>query len=349
VRLLNGESHSGKVAISGTGLSVTESGSTTTFDLANILSANFGESAASETESLPAGAVLTNGSFVAGAPGALDEPAVQLGAPAQPIKVPESSVAAVVFSPIPRATIYRIPNGKTGAVLPNGDFFEGEFRGINNNTVVINSSLFGPQRFVIGTRVSAVVLRDIQTQSARYEITAKNRSRYFTNDLKITGDGLVLNDPIFGTVKVGEGDLVEIHAGGGRYQLLTDLKPEATGEATATDAPQSVSINIGGESVRALTTSANAPVTYAIPSGFTNFICRITMPQETLPAARLIFSVFCDGKLLFRSSPVGPAMNPQNVRVNLGAAQRLTLRVDPAMPGSNTAVGEWVAPMFLRQ
>jgi len=349
VQLLNGESHSGKVAIAGTGLAVTEGGSTATFDLANIFAANFGESTASETELLPAGVILTNGSFVVGTPASLDEPTVQLGAPAQTIKVPSSSIAAVVFSPTPRAAIYKIPNGKTGAVLPNGDFFEGEFGGINNNSAVINSTLFGPHRFAIKSQASAVVLKDIQTQASSYEVRVTSGSRFSSNDIKIDSDGLLLNNVLLGPLKVSERDLVEIRAGVGRYQLLTDLKPVSAVTASGTDATKLVSIQDEGGGVRALSTGPNVAVSFAIPPGLTVFMCRIGLSQESPPSARLVFSVVCDGKLVSRSSPISPGMTPQNLRVSLGTAQSMTLRTEPAMPGAGAGAGKWIAPMLLRQ
>ena len=349
VRLLNGESHGGKVAIAGTGLSVAEGGSTATFDLPSILAANFVDGEASRLAALPVGVVLNNGSFVAGAPGALDEPTVQLGTPAQPIKVPGSSIAAVVFSPTPCATIYRAPNGKTGAVLPNGDFFEGEFAGIKDKAVVLNSPLFGPQRFAVGARVSAIILHDIQPGRPRYEITVKNGSRFFSSDVRTDRDGILLNDPVLGQVKIGEGDLVEIRAGTGRYQLLTDLKPVAAVTSTGADASASVSIRDEGEGLRVLSSGPNVAVSYPVPLGFNAFTCRVAVPPESSPRARMVFSVFCDGRIVFRSNPLAPGPSPQYLRVDLGTAQRMTLRADPAMPGSDAAASQWIDPMFLHQ
>ena len=349
VRLLNGESHSGKLALAGNALAVTEAGSTATFDPANILVADFGENAASEASTLPAGVVLNNGSFVVGTVKSLDEPTVQVGPPSQPVTLQRTSVAAVVFAPVPRSTIYRIPNGKTGAIFSNGDFFEGAFVGIKDNFATINSPLFGPQRFAIGARVAAIVLHDIQPGMPRYEITAKNGSRIFSNDMRIDRDGILLNDPILGQVKVGEGDLVEIHAGSGRYQLLADLKPVSAVSASGADAAASVSVRDEADGLRVLSTGSNVAVTYAVPPGFNTFTCRIAVPPESSPRARVVFSVFGDGKIVFRSSPITPGPNPQNLRANLGTAQRMTLRAEPAMPGSDAAAVKWIDPMFLRQ
>ena len=347
LRLLNGESRSGKLAMTDTGVAVTDAASASTFDLPGILVANFGEGAASEATPLPAGVVLTNGAFVPGTLRSLDEPEVQLG----PTKVQRSSIAAIVFSPTPHSAIYGIPKGKTGAVLPNnGDFFEGGVSGLKENAVTVSSTLFGPHRFDIKKQITAVILQDIQTRAARYEIGTKSGSRYFPNDVRVEHDWLLLNDSILGQMKVSWGDLAEIRAGIGRYQLLTDLKPVSAVQPNGADAAASVAINDEeGEAFRTLSTGANVAVSYTIPSGFTAFMCKITLPKGSSPAARLVFSVFCDGRIVFRSAPVSPVMNPQNLRVNLGNAQRLTLRVDPATPDSGAGVGKWMAPILSRQ
>jgi len=347
VRLLNGETHSGKVSFSGNALAVTDATATATFDLANILVADFGENGASEAASFPEGVILSNGSFVVGTIRALDGLTVQLGAAPQQTAVPMSSVSAVVFSPTPRATISRVPNGKTGAVFSDGDFFEGEISGIKNNIVTINSPLFGPQRFAVGTRVSAVVLRGIQPGAPRYEISAKNGTRYFASDLMVTGDGIALNDTVFGQAKIAEKDLDEIRAGSGRHQLLSDLKPVAAVTASGADATKSVSVQDEGDGLRALSAGANVAVSYAIPPGFNTFLCRIAVPQESPPRTRLVFSVSCDGIIVFRSNPVAPGSNPQNLRVNLGTARRMTLRAEPAQPDSGAAAGKWIEPILL--
>ena len=360
VRLLSGELHRGKLAITDTGLTLTEGNSTVTFDLANILNANFEESAAAETESHPAGVVLTNGSFVAGITCAFEDLEVKVSDAVQSIKVPRSAIAAILFAPAPHATMDRILNGKTGAVLLNGDFFEGDFSGIKDNSVVINSPLFGPHRFgfqnqasasvgIQNIQTSAVLIQKIQPQAPGYEIRTKNGSRFLPNDIKIDHDRLNMSDPLLGPVKVSEHHLVEIRAGGGRCQLLTDLKPLSAVTSSGADAAASVSIHDEGEGLRALTTGANVAVSFAIPPKLTVFMCRVTMPQESSSRAPLSFTIYCDGRFVFRSSQISLGMNPQNLRVNLGTAQRITLRVEPLLPGSGAAVGKWIEPILLRQ
>ncbi|MDD5350472.1 MAG: NPCBM/NEW2 domain-containing protein [Chthoniobacteraceae bacterium] len=348
VRLLNGESHNGKVTLASSGVAVAADHTTTTFDLANIFSANFSDRPASEIASFPIGVVLTNGSFVPGGLKSFDEPAIKLGSAAQPLTVQRSAIAAIVFTSTPRAAIYRIPNGKTGAILPNGDFFEGTFTGIQKNSAVINSALFGPHPFVINTQISAVILRDIQVAPARYEIGAKDGSRFFSNDITINHDGLFFNDLTFGPTKVATGDLVEIRAGKGRYQLLTDQKPVSAVSASGADASSAVSTSEDAENGTTLSTGANVAATYAIPAGLSVFSCCATVPQDAAPAARVTFAIYCDGRLAFRSIQIAPGAAPQTLRVNCGSAQRITLRIEPAAPGSDAVVGKWIAPMFQR-
>ena len=348
LRLMNGESHKGKLAMAATGIELTSDDAKATFDLANVLLANFGEPAGSGTASFPAGVVLTNGSFVAGALKEFNGAAVKLGTPAQPIMVPSISIAAIVFAPIPCATILQIPAGKTGAILPNGDFFAGAFVGIKKNAAIVNSTLFGPHPFAINSQVSAVILRNLQAKAAaRYEIGIKNGSRFFTNDVKIEKDALLLNDLILGPVKVGNAELAGIRAGSGRCQSLTEMKPMVVVDGAGKDAASSVSSGGGEEGSSTLSTPLNVAVTYAIPPGLPVFSSDIAVPKEAAAGARVTFAVYCDGRLLFRSIQVGSAIAAHPIRISCGAAQRIALRVEPAAPGSDAVVGQWITPMFL--
>ena len=348
VRLFNGETHSGKLAMASNGLAVTEGQSIATYDLDQILFASFGDTAPSGAGSFPAGALLTNGSFVAGPVLAFADPTVKCGTQEHPVSIPRDSIAAVAFANTHHATMDQLPVGKTGAVLPNGDFFEAVFNGIKDNAAMFNSPIFGPHSLVIKTQISAVVLRSVQPGTARYEIDAKDGSRYLSSDIKIQSDGVLVNDSILGPVQVGNADLVSFSASSGRYKFLTDLKPLATTGATSgTNATPTVSTTSEGQNEKMLTTRANVAVSYAIPSGLTAFSCGLALPKEAPPASLVTFAVYCDGRLVARSNQIGAATAPQSIQVNLGTGQKLTLRVEPATPGSDGVVGEWIEPILV--
>jgi len=349
VRLFGGETQEGRIGLESGGITVTpEHGAASTLDLANVLDAVFLQAPA--RDQCPPGALLTNGSFIAGAIGPLDGPAIKVGR--QAISVPVSAIARVSFAVMPPEKVFQAPNGPAGAMLANGDFFAGTFTGIKQGGVVIDSVIFGPQRFARGTQAIAVVLRDVQTNPARYEVSTRDGSRFLADDLTLDTGGLLLRDTVAGQVRIKSEDLCEIRAGSGRYQLLTDLKPiqadapAGTGKSGAEPA-QSPSAT-EPEEAASLQTAANVAVSYSIPSGLSLFSCRGTAPKENAPATRLAFAVYADGRLIIRSRFLGPGENLDPVRVNLGAARVLTLRVESLAPPAGAAFGQWIEPILLR-
>ena len=368
IRLFSGESHTGKVALANGEVAVTWEHSNATFNLSDIVIAYFGDHTAADNASLPPGAVLPNGTFVVGMPSLFNDSTVKLGTQEKPGLLPFSAVSAIVFSTTPRTRIYRSLSGKTGAILPFGDFFEGTFTGVRQNAVVINSPLFGPHAFAVTNEISALVFRGIQTGATRYEIGAKNGARYLSNDVKAEHDGVFISDPVMGSVKIDSADLVDIRAGVGRYQLLTDLKPVSVIAASGTKTRGVISTSDEGDGAKTLSTGANVAVTYPVPAGQTVFSCSVAIQKDTPagspattgstgnelkpvpkfdpPAGRVTFAVYGDGKLFYRSMQTGPADAPQALRVSLGAAQQITLRVEPATPGAEALAGSWIEPIL---
>lgn len=339
VRMLNGDTYEGKVTADGAGISVTpEHSATIKLELANVFDAVLTEHDDSKSDSLPPGtfppgALLTNGSFLCGTVATLDAPTVKLGPASKPFTVPTSSIATIVFAPIPHAPIDQPRGGKTGAILPTGDFFVGSFLGMKENKVVINSVLFGPHPFNRGSQIAGVVLRDTQT-TARYEFTTVDGSRFLANEIQNNG-GIIISDSILGQVKINSTDIAEIHAGSACYQRVTDLKPLSS--------PTSVRQEPQGT----LVTAVNVPVTYPVVAGMNGFSCDIAVAKNAPPGARVIFAVYCDGKSVLRSLPVDSTTAPQSFHVNFGAARNITLRVEPVAPGSDKVEGNWIEPLLV--
>ncbi len=88
-------------------------------------------------------------------------------------------------------------------------------------------------------------------------------------------------------------------------------------------------------------------VTYQLPPGQEVFECGVVVPKiradQTDPATPLIFEVWGDGRLLWRSQPVARMNQMQNCRVGVKGVTTLDLRV--VCPGrDNWAVSVWFEP-----
>lgn len=352
VRLITGERYEGKVDLVPDGIVVTpdHGGAPIKVDLPNLQEAMFGTRTQSSTDLVPPGALLINGSFVAGQVTAFDASAVKLGSAG--ISVPGSAIAQVVFAPIRRSKLPPPAGGRTGAILPDGDFFAGTVDGMKDNRLQINSILLGPQRLVPGSQAAGVVIRDVQNAVGGYKIVSRDGSEYQMNDLKVDKDGVLITDSIMGSVRIKTDDLVEIRGGVGRYQNLVDGAPARVDVPAGVNPANAFQVQaanaVPGVADPSLLTLVNAMVSYAVPPGFTIFTSSVTLPQGAPPAAHLIFDVYADGRLVFGSPIVAAGQNPQPIRVSMGPVRLITLRVEPAGPGSNGATGEWIDPLFLR-
>jgi|GEM_PF-934870 len=354
VRALNGTTYTGKIDLDTNGLTITpEQGTPVKVDLANVWSAVFNQPTGTLADSWPQGVFLTNGSFVAGQAKLSVEPVVIGGGTNS--TVPSANIAWVLTGPMKFAKFPKTAKGHTGVILPNGDFFEGIYNGINDeNRLVINSWLFGPHPFSLNPHeMAAAVLRDIPADpESLNEIVMTNGSRYHTDDLKIDPQGVIFHDSILGEVRAKNGEILEIRAGRKRYQFLADLKPVNVEIPAGVDANTVLKVQPGegADTLASLLTGANAAVSYAIPAGFTVFSADIAVPKDAVPDTRLTFAVYSDGRFLLMRSPIiALGDKPQTLHIDLGNnVHTLVLRAEAAAPGSGKSAGRWIAPMFVR-
>jgi len=351
IRMFTGESYEGKVDFDADGMTVTpEHGTATKVDLAGVQDALFGATPNNFEARSPAGVFLTNGSFIAGAVTAIDGPAVKVGALG--ISVPCSAFAQVLFVPMARDKLPPPAGGRTGAILPNGDFFPGTVDGMKANRLAVNSILFGPQRLAPGSQAAGAVLRDIQSVAASYEVSTREGSRFLTNDLKFDAAGVLVADSIVGSVRIKTDDLVEIRAGAWRYQSLAEATPARiqvpAGMTTAAAFQVEPANPAAADAAPALLCAANTMVSYLVPAGFSVFVSSVALPKNAPANAQLIFDIYADGRLIFGSPVVSAGGNPHPIRVSLGAARLITLRAEPAGIGSEKTAGKWIYPLFLR-
>ena len=301
VRLLNGESYEAKLAIESGGITATRDKSFgNRIDPNNILELVFDKDAGS---TCPPGFLLINGTFLPGEvrlPGSLEETTVKIAK--TQISFPITSVARMVYKPIPAVGALKPLFASTGALLPNGDFAPGAYEGIKDGKVAINTPIVGPQRLSLIDGVGGIVLRDLQVAGARFEVFAKDGTRYLTDELRFEGEGIAFHDTIIGQRKITKDELGAIRAVAGRYHFLSRLRPGSVDTPDgATDAVRSLP---GGpadaDQTQAILSAVNATVNYNVPAGMNRFGCRIMIPKEVPPAARFSFAVYLDGKMIVR-------------------------------------------------
>ena len=94
-------------------------------------------------------------------------------------------------------------------LLHNDDFIDGEFRALENNRVSISSVLFG-LRYFERQRVRAIILHEIESGQARFEVLSRDGSRFLVQDLGLAKEAVVLQDGPFQGEKLALEKLVQI-------------------------------------------------------------------------------------------------------------------------------------------
>jgi hypothetical protein len=153
---------------------------------------------------------LQSGSVVVGLIRAADDTAVCFwGAPPR-APVPSFAVSRILFRWLTPRLAAKIQSGKPGALLTTGEFFEGEFRGIEHGKAQISSVLYGLRRFDVETEVVAAVLRKSPSALPPYAVKTADGSVWLG---KVTGVGegeVLLQEGSLGLCKIPIYDLAEV-------------------------------------------------------------------------------------------------------------------------------------------
>ena len=157
--------------------------------------------------------VLRDGSILAGALTVFDEHIAVSRAAGNIIKIPWSSVAAVVFKPIPTELALQSPPAAwTGVVLNTGDRLEGEIKGVSDDEILLTSVLLGVRRVKWGERPAGVVLAGVTHKSTDWQIQLRDGSRLRLPDLQVEPDRIHGVHPAVGPVEIPASDLLEIRS-----------------------------------------------------------------------------------------------------------------------------------------
>lgn len=161
-------------------------------------------------ESTAAGVQTRGGSFLAGDIQKADETQVLLRRRrGSNITVPASDVARIFLRPVPLELSAGIGHGHGGVLLASGDFYEGDFRGIKDGRVIVDSVVFGQKTFE-NHELLAIALHDVAEDGKRTAVKTSDGSVYLPTNLAIEAGRLVMQDESAGRISVSIRDVVEI-------------------------------------------------------------------------------------------------------------------------------------------
>jgi hypothetical protein len=153
---------------------------------------------------------LVSGSTITSRPAFADDNEVTfVGAP-KIVSVPVSRVARIAFQPLNGDMAWKTRISRPGVWVTTGDFFDGDFRGIEGRKLTISSVLYGLRTFEIDDEVLAVVLQPRRQQRALYEVETADGAMLLATQLAV-GDGeLRLHEAALGEVRVPMFEILEV-------------------------------------------------------------------------------------------------------------------------------------------
>ena len=156
------------------------------------------------------GVLLRGGTFIAGGVYAADATTIRMGRGGRDVILPVSRVARIHFRRLTSEILAKIPPGRTGAALANGDFFDGTVEGLIQGQVKINSVLFGARRLNPWDQIAAAVYHDVGTASGKFEVRTVDGSVFKARSLAVEGNTLKIVDEAEGTFVVNYEEIVQI-------------------------------------------------------------------------------------------------------------------------------------------
>ena len=163
---------------------------------------------------LPAPAVaLRDGTILAGQITATNE-AIQLARERRTNEFSLGSVAALIFRPVEAEVVLQpAVSPRTGVVMNDRDWLEGEVREVSGRGVTVATVLFGSKTVKWSDYPAAVVLGG-RTEAAEWELIFKDGSRVRAKNFSIEGESGTVRTSAVGPLPFAVSDLIEIRAAG---------------------------------------------------------------------------------------------------------------------------------------
>ena len=209
---------------------------------------------------LDRGVVTWDGSFLAAPLVAADDTSLQFGGAQKDFTLSTVNAARIVFQNLSAQRAAKLEPGRTGVLLVNGDFVDGEFKGLDRGRVKLSSVLFGLKMFDATYEVVAVILRDPAPGTPIFRIRASDGSVLLVKKFAVASDGLTIEDATLRGYRVPAQELVELKQGSGTNLFSASLRlgpnsPHA--EIAKADAAADREWKAKAESVRNLVAAEN--------------------------------------------------------------------------------------------
>jgi hypothetical protein len=302
------------------------------------------------------GVTLTDGSAVgASAIEKADETGVVLLRGGKVMNLPIDHVARIVFRPVPKRLWDKIPAGKIGALLDNGDFLEGDFKALADGKVTMVSVLFGISDFEIASQILAVNLAEIKPASSNWTIRLTDGTIALAEALKFDSGTLQIQDSQHRPLLATRGQILDIRSGNSRFVALAAIHPdriEPVDESgfTVDRMPSDLPLRLRDLTpAHCICMAAGGSASWKLDGSYRTFICQAGVACDLAPLVKVRFVVLTDGREVYRSPEKTSVDDPAFITVALSGVHELTLRVQSDVTSDLGAFGLWGDPSMLKK
>jgi hypothetical protein len=154
---------------------------------------------------------LQSGSTVVGRVRGANESEVMFMGPLPRSPLARSAISRIDFQWVPYRYSSFLNTAPPGILLASGDFIEGEFKGVQENNVVMSSVLAGIRSFDLNQDVLCIVLqRPIGPKAYNFQVSTIDGSRWLVTELQFGRNELILRDAAVGVCRLPIYELSEI-------------------------------------------------------------------------------------------------------------------------------------------
>lgn len=267
------------------------------------------------------------------------------------------NVARIIFRELNPELIAKLPEKRTGVLLVEGDFVEGEFRSMSRGRIQLSSVLFGLANFDIRDKAVALVLGDVEAPKAQMLVRTQDGSSYVAASVAPDKDLLVIEDVLGAKFSINRWEVTEISAGQSRMESLADIKP-AKVETAGKEGPDAVVLNATGTGLpmnlagtlfaKGITVAAGASATWNLAGKYRTLTFKCGVPKGVLATAPVRFIVLADGKEVYKSRPRTSLDQPLSASASIKDAKTITLKVEPTAGELQTTPGLWGDPGLVK-
>lgn len=153
---------------------------------------------------------LLNGTTLVGNLKSITSKEIVLSVEKKDFKVPLVNVGKVLFRNVPEELKEVISSGRSGVLLRNGDFIDGEVKEVDEDIVSLYSTLLGIKRLSIRLNVVALVFKKTRSTKSDVKIVTKYGSEIRGSNIQFEKETFKLKEEILGEIEFSYKDLVEI-------------------------------------------------------------------------------------------------------------------------------------------